>query len=412
MESAPSPSTPSKSGAAGGGAPLEGDAGALSGRRAAAQTGGWRQVAVLVPTTGSAPLVSSIEDSPSLKRCRISLDSDFRPMPITADFHEFADSVLSPRGLATSSTWLKLTAEVVTGRSWELPVAAACMLKGQGIALTTTVEEADALVFATGAADPDLTAAKPPEGVSRKIIEVADTLSRADAAAVPLIIVRGAMSDDDVAAITDAAGELVFVVKDLQALTTLSQGERKSDGAIASAPLVLGLSQRRMLISAVLALLVLAGVTGAIALAPSILTTKQSRGSDGDPMIRIDAFTTADQSTCEAELNAPGLLAVPYAPLAIENGQVEAHAGAFVCQLVIGSATGEAVEVYVSPSISGALIPPGSLSRASGPALLEGTVPINLPFWRVPDGGAGQIFARAPGGKFAPIQMQFGGRHD
>lgn len=82
---------------------------------------------------------------------------DYRPLPVSAAYQAFTAQggpLDVAFGISSSSFDLRLSARVDTGRSWELPVALAHWLQGQGHLVG--VDEPELLVWATGALDLDM----------------------------------------------------------------------------------------------------------------------------------------------------------------------------------------------------------------------------------------------------------------
>lgn len=82
---------------------------------------------------------------------------DYRPLPVSAAYQAFTAQggpLDVAFGISSSSFDLRLSARVDTGRSWELPVALAHWMQGQGHLVG--VDEPELLVWATGALDLDM----------------------------------------------------------------------------------------------------------------------------------------------------------------------------------------------------------------------------------------------------------------
>jgi hypothetical protein len=116
------------------------------------------RVCVIVPTTeGPAPILrlSPLAHAP---RSVMRTQEDYRPLPPSGRYHAFVQTggALADRlGQEGAGQFeLRLGAAVETGRSWELPVAIAHWLHGQGHELTA--EAPDLVIWATGALDNDL----------------------------------------------------------------------------------------------------------------------------------------------------------------------------------------------------------------------------------------------------------------
>ena len=115
------------------------------------------QVCVIVPTTdGPAPILrlTCLAHAP---RSVMRTQDDYRPLPPSGRYHAFVQTggALADRlGQEGGQFELRLGAAVETGRSWELPVAIAHWLLGQGHELAA--DAPDLVIWATGALDNDL----------------------------------------------------------------------------------------------------------------------------------------------------------------------------------------------------------------------------------------------------------------
>jgi hypothetical protein len=126
-----------------------------SGRKAS-----WRSLMIVIPTTRRPVVIVSLKPRPNLPASFVVAEGDFRALPITPDY----DWLIGPSGpvgrrvpdVARSSQELKLSESFESGRSWEVPVSLAHLLVASGRRLTGRAEDADLLLWSTGAVDVDL----------------------------------------------------------------------------------------------------------------------------------------------------------------------------------------------------------------------------------------------------------------
>ena len=115
------------------------------------------RVSIIIPTTDGPAQVLRLASLQSAPRSVMRTQQDYRPLPVSAAYQAFTAQggpLDVAFGISSSSFDLRLSARVDTGRSWELPVALAHWLQGQGHLVG--VDEPELLVWATGALDLDM----------------------------------------------------------------------------------------------------------------------------------------------------------------------------------------------------------------------------------------------------------------
>lgn len=115
------------------------------------------RVAIVIPTTAGPGLVDGIERLDVVPASRVHRLGDYRPLDALSDrYHHLTDPAGPLRSfLEEGSPHYRLTIDQPpeTGRSWELPVALAHWVRSQGHEIVR--EEPDAVVWSTGAIQPD-----------------------------------------------------------------------------------------------------------------------------------------------------------------------------------------------------------------------------------------------------------------
>src|SRR5262249_44922110 len=117
-----------------------------------------------IPTTRRPVFITSLKARPSLPASFVVAEGDFRTLSIARDY----DRLVGPSGpigmrlpeRERVSYEIRLSEPFESGRSWEVPVCLAHLLVSAGHTLVTRVEDADVIVWSTGAVDLDLTIVK------------------------------------------------------------------------------------------------------------------------------------------------------------------------------------------------------------------------------------------------------------
>jgi hypothetical protein len=120
------------------------------------------RVLVVVPTTGGPLIVRGLKARAGLPTSAAFADGDYRPLPWSGDYARLTGAGgplarASGSGTAGSTAYeLRLSRSFDAGRSWEAPVALAHMLIAAGHTITDEPEQAQLVLWATGAVDLDL----------------------------------------------------------------------------------------------------------------------------------------------------------------------------------------------------------------------------------------------------------------
>ncbi|MBM7067441.1 hypothetical protein [Actibacterium sp. 188UL27-1] len=118
-----------------------------------------QRVLIVVPTTGAALVIRKLAPRPGLPHGAAFAEGDYRPLDLSPDYRALSGPegpVARALGAAPPPHELRLSGAPQSGRSWEAPVALAHILLTRGWTLTDQPEEADMILWATGAVDLDL----------------------------------------------------------------------------------------------------------------------------------------------------------------------------------------------------------------------------------------------------------------
>src|SRR5882672_11967889 len=118
------------------------------------------KVLIVIPTTRRPVFVASLKPRPQLPASFAVAAGDFRALPIAADYDRLIGRS-GPIGLrlpevGRTSHELRLSEAFESGRSWEVPVSLAHFVASAGRTLAAGIEDADLIVWSTGAVDIDL----------------------------------------------------------------------------------------------------------------------------------------------------------------------------------------------------------------------------------------------------------------
>lgn len=116
---------------------------------------------VVIPTTNGPIEICKLERLTRIPVSTMQLHGDFRQLRIAPDYHAFVTGPLTLHGVSEGAWRLELDDEIDTGRSWELPVLVAHLLKDN--------DPRGRLIWATGAVDGDLCPAPGNYHLDRKI---------------------------------------------------------------------------------------------------------------------------------------------------------------------------------------------------------------------------------------------------
>ncbi len=134
--------------------------------------GGPLRVLVVVPTTGGPLLLRRLAPRPGLPHPAAFAEGHYRPLALSADYRALAGPegpVARHLGAPLPPHELRLSGEPDGGRSWEAPVTLAHLLLAGAWALAADAEEADLLLWATGAVDLDLRLLPGDYALARKV---------------------------------------------------------------------------------------------------------------------------------------------------------------------------------------------------------------------------------------------------
>ncbi|MEO0619736.1 MAG: hypothetical protein AAFZ01_10730 [Pseudomonadota bacterium] len=161
---------------------------------------------IVAPTTGGMVWVERVRARPRLQASYAALKGDFRPLALSGDYHNFVSGLLAAHGIAEGAHELQLSADIDSGRSWEIPVLIAHLLTQAGDGARARHD----VIWATGSLDPELNPQAADFSVSRKL-ELAETefASWAAEGKSVLLLAPGGMpenDDDALRAIADVHG--------------------------------------------------------------------------------------------------------------------------------------------------------------------------------------------------------------
>lgn len=127
---------------------------------------------VVAPTTGGMVRIERIRARPRLQASYAALKGDFRPLALSADYHNFVSGPLSAHGLVEGAHELLISEDIDSGRSWEIPVLIAHLLEANA-RLDAPESDADTgaqpnVIWATGSVDPELHPQAADYAVARK----------------------------------------------------------------------------------------------------------------------------------------------------------------------------------------------------------------------------------------------------
>lgn len=185
-----------------------------------------RRYTVVAPTTGGTVWIERIRARPRLQASYAALKGDFRPLALSADYHNFVSGPLSAHGIVDGAHELLISEDIDSGRSWEIPTLIAHLLASREqlhVAGNDGSDDAQPdIIWATGSVDPELHPQGADYSVARKC-EIASELFagwQGEHRTVHLIVPAG-MPDNDVAAVQEAAqhhGFRLSIVDSFEAL--------------------------------------------------------------------------------------------------------------------------------------------------------------------------------------------------
>lgn len=115
---------------------------------------------VFVPTTGKLIRIESLKERPRLPNHYVTLKEDFRPLPISQDYHHLVTGPLKSYLDYKSVFELALSDAIESGRSWELPVCIAHLLHDVGdlasLEKPSKHDDVCTIIWSTGMMSPDL----------------------------------------------------------------------------------------------------------------------------------------------------------------------------------------------------------------------------------------------------------------
>ncbi len=117
------------------------------------------RVLVVVPTTGGPLVLEGLKPRPGLPASAAFARGDYRPLPWSGDYARLtgpAGPIGAALGQALAPHEARLSGSFDTGRSWEAPLALAHLLLAAGHALVADSEQAELVLWSTGAVDLDL----------------------------------------------------------------------------------------------------------------------------------------------------------------------------------------------------------------------------------------------------------------
>jgi hypothetical protein len=158
------------------------------------------RVLVLVPTAGSLIRISTLKARPDLPASVVVAAPSYIPMPITREY-DVLTSEAGPLAAVGAPVkpgryWLRLSGEVNSGESWEIPVILAHLVFALGVELVEQPSEADVVLWSTGEVDAKLNIVDRNYRVPPKVARSRTGLHEAAAAGAQIIGILPAGEDD------------------------------------------------------------------------------------------------------------------------------------------------------------------------------------------------------------------------
>jgi hypothetical protein len=298
--------------------------------------------AVLIPTTSELLVIRGLVERHRLPRSHAVIAGDFRSLAISADFHQLVTGPLQPLHQSRGAVELRLSGDIDSGRSWELPVSLAHIIAAHGRLVGDTAA-ADIVVWATGAIDSELALVDDDYDVARKIETSLGELRRLAAAGKDVrILLPASVSMGEAARLSRCFDELPVTVRHvasvaggLREIGAPSKAEPAAvriprDTGFQEGPASFGWGKRRLLV-------LLFGLSAAgVASSLSIL------GEDGEgitastDMIQVLELHAADRGACIAAVMAGEQL--PAYPSRSTEGGFLASGNAGLCGLRFANA--------------------------------------------------------------------------
>jgi hypothetical protein len=111
---------------------------------------------ILIPTTGGPIVLKSLKTRAGLPASTAFAEGDFRPLPWSSDYARLCATALASVISGLVPHELRISGSFDAGRSWEVPVTLAHLVIARGHEIVADLDDADVLVWATGAVDLDL----------------------------------------------------------------------------------------------------------------------------------------------------------------------------------------------------------------------------------------------------------------
>ncbi|WP_342152863.1 hypothetical protein [Methylorubrum sp. SB2] len=151
-------------------------------------------ILILIPTTAGPLRVRALTPRPGLPASAAFADGDYRPLPWSADYARLAAAggpLARLVGQEVGPHELRLSGSFDAGRSWEVPVGLAHGLAARGHRLVAEPEEAEWILWATGAVDLDLAVLPGDYALLDKIERSRPLLAEAPRARLAMLLPEG-----------------------------------------------------------------------------------------------------------------------------------------------------------------------------------------------------------------------------
>lgn len=359
-------------------------------------------ILVVIPTTRGPLRLRSLTPRPGLPAPAAFADGDYRPLPWSADYARLcaAGGPVARLGDAGGPHELRLSGSFDAGRSWEVPVCLAHGLATRGFRFAAEPDQADLILWATGAVDLDLTVLPGDYALLDKIERSRALLAEAPDASLAVLLPDGPEREPAEAAfraLGRAEAPLFLPGGTVQAAVDALARPKRVDLPAPPRP------ARRLALPAGIAAAVLAALVGFLALGPRQAPVA---GPDKDPAagaasaepariaeaappapekpaaekpaaeekpaaIRVEELRAPPGSSCRRV--AFGADPPERRPVAAESGDrlASTRLAPDLCGLAFGAAPGLRVEV--GPELRAAALPPVRLADgAQGFFLREG----------------------------------------
>ena len=377
---------------------------ALDAARFAASVNTRKRMRVIIPTTAKPVELRAIKRRPRVPASYMATAGDFRPLPLSSDYHRFVNGPLRLVVDDLPAVELSLSDALDCGRSWELPVLIAHLLEAAG-----RLDQAEPmLVWATGMVDADLDPQSADYHIplklelSRPLFAEAEALQQRRVMVVPppkdaserqtieafcaqfgIALTIAASLDDVLAAFdlsidldkTDAATPSVLNLGSGRAATTAASGAAAAASSAAAPPI----SRSHRSLTLGLTGLALAGIAAGVGFAafssdPSTPSAETGREPEriltpASDSFAVDGLYAESRAACQDKIYTGGQFTIE--PASLRAGGFTLAMSDGLCGLRLRNLSDQARKLFVDARLTSLSIP-GGASVASGGELSAG----------------------------------------